>query len=271
MGKTKFFPDIPIDTFKNFVRLQDPYEHARDKERRQQNEPFTQPLYIGTPVYDLHPDEPTFHKTSSKEFLAEATKSYEIVKLDRSAQIIAAEATQMQPIPGSLRSSEERRSFNENKTPHWETLLRRQRMDRVKRSDAKNPLVPRCINWTEEDVLHWLNSIGMGKYEETFIYNGIDGIRLCILETNRLGQMGIHDWDDLKVLAAAIRNETKRPVCPVPHTRNVARKPLEDIDSYLEFKNVRGDRSDFTSFKKFTNDHENVIWNTQEKTLQYPG
>nr|XP_025046348.1 sterile alpha motif domain-containing protein 15 isoform X2 [Pelodiscus sinensis] len=59
--------------------------------------------------------------------------------------------------------------------------------------------VPACLAWSALEVAEWVRQLGFPQYEECFTTNGITGRKLIHVNCSNLPQMGITDFDHMKV------------------------------------------------------------------------
>lgn len=161
----KFEPDIDIRTFKNFVLLEDPYENAKNIAKHLAEEPFNKEIYVGGQSLEGNPDVPAVPQVSSQNFLLESTKSYFVVKVDTRVCRLTEDVPVVPVAHAQRTSTDDRDRGLLEKLGHWEVKIHQERIDKAKKSDAKNPLVPPCLYWDNEQVLSWLTSVGLDRYQ----------------------------------------------------------------------------------------------------------
>ena len=64
-----------------------------------------------------------------------------------------------------------------------------------------------------DDIRHWLEELGLGKYGEVFVENGIDADVVPDLDKDDLQQFGVNLGDSKRLLRAIVRlgNEEVAP------------------------------------------------------------
>ena len=168
--------DIDIIVFKDFVRLEDPYEYARYFAKQDILEPFKQQIYVGR-INPYYADVPVDPKPSTDICLAQAKTPYELLKLDVRARKFSSrseESTQNDhgsrtSLPQSTPAKEVKshmqvRSLLDNHGK-WNAYIYQYNREKALKSDAANPLVPKCLAWSVENVIAWVRDIGLEKYE----------------------------------------------------------------------------------------------------------
>ena len=63
-------------------------------------------------------------------------------------------------------------------------------------------------SWNSNEVIEWLNSIGLSRYSSNFEANGISGYDLCYLTNEDFKNLGISNPHDKNVLVRYIRLKT---------------------------------------------------------------
>ncbi|OQV18397.1 hypothetical protein BV898_07600 [Hypsibius exemplaris] len=267
--------DIDINVFKEFARLEDPYECARYEAKLNILEPFKKQVYVGR-IDPQNADHPIGPKASTDICLRQAEAPYELLRLESptmrkmSEPELAKEQQNLsQPLKPVMSTMRARSVMDTH--GKWDAYTYQYKRNKALKSDGENSLVPECLHWTVKEATAWLIEIGMGKYEETFLANEVDGSRLCNLNMNRMVKMGVQDWDDLKLISKELKVLTKRPSKSWFYSRETSRLPMDEIDLYLEFKHVHGEHSETTSFAQFLEENIDTLWSYPEKTLRYPG
>lgn len=69
--------------------------------------------------------------------------------------------------------------------------------------------LPLQFNWSNDDVLRWIESLGFPQYRETFQVNFINGKKLLLVDASALVKMNIKDFDHIKTITKSIREMYK--------------------------------------------------------------
>jgi len=92
---------------------------------------------------------------------------------------------------------------------------------------------PECLDWNVDDVVKFIKTLGFPQfYEEGFRKNGIDGNKLYLCNSNRLVDMGIRDWKDVRIITKAIRSLLK---IGYPKEETPLKEPRNSVQSLHEF------------------------------------
>jgi len=65
--------------------------------------------------------------------------------------------------------------------------------------------LPKQFKWTTDDVLDWIDSLGLPQYKESFRMNFIDGKKLIRIDASALIKMNIKSFDHIKMITGSIR------------------------------------------------------------------
>jgi len=65
--------------------------------------------------------------------------------------------------------------------------------------------LPPQFNWTNDDVVDWIRSLGFPQYEKTFRTNLINGRTLLLVDASALVKMNIKDFEHIKKITQSIR------------------------------------------------------------------
>ncbi len=63
-------------------------------------------------------------------------------------------------------------------------------------------------SWNSNEVIEWLNSIGLSRYSSNFEANSISGYDLCYLTNDDFRSLGIQNIHDKNILIKHIRTKT---------------------------------------------------------------
>ncbi|XP_054988525.1 sterile alpha motif domain-containing protein 15 isoform X1 [Sorex araneus] len=142
---------------------------------------------------------------------------------------------------GSLQSEESEESFRESSvgSPKSEEL----------KSEESSELPAEVLEWSPENVAAWISQLGFPQYKECFTTNFISGRKLIHVNCSNLPQMGITDFEDMKVISRHVREllGIEEPVF-----RRSIRFPYRDnVGLFLEQKAHSGEHSDSLTFSEF--------------------
>ncbi|XP_053457117.1 sterile alpha motif domain-containing protein 15 [Nycticebus coucang] len=105
------------------------------------------------------------------------------------------------------------------------------------------------LDWDPEKVAEWISQLGFPQYKECFIANFISGRKLIHVNCSNLPQIGITDFEDMKVISRHARELLgieeplfKRSIC-LPYRDN--------IGLFLEQKGHTGIKSDSLTLPEF--------------------
>ncbi|XP_023367349.1 sterile alpha motif domain-containing protein 15 [Otolemur garnettii] len=105
------------------------------------------------------------------------------------------------------------------------------------------------LDWDPEKVAEWISQLGFPQYKECFIANFINGRKLIHVNCSNLPQIGITDFEDMKVISQHTRELLgieeplfKRSIC-LPYRDN--------IGLFLEQKGHSGINSDSLTLPEF--------------------
>ncbi|ELU06905.1 hypothetical protein CAPTEDRAFT_229271 [Capitella teleta] len=124
--------------------------------------------------------------------------------------------------------------------------------------DMKDPRVPRCLNWSCEDVANFVEELGFGFYRDCFICNAISGRRLILMEASSLPSIGITDFEHIKTITKGFREQmlTDAPFW----NRSISLAPREALGMYLEKKCMTGERSNDLTYEAFLRNIDEYKW-----------
>lgn len=155
--------DINITVFKEFARLEDPYECARYAAKLDSWEPFKKQVYVGR-IDQLKAGTPVAAKPSTDICLREATAPYELLKTETISAGPDRESLNAQTERHLSQSYVRVRSVLDNRGK-WDAYMFQYNREKALKSDAAEARIPRCLSWSVEEASRWLLDIGMGKYE----------------------------------------------------------------------------------------------------------
>jgi len=65
--------------------------------------------------------------------------------------------------------------------------------------------LPKCLNWSTEDVMQWISDLGFPHYRNCLKENFINGRKLIFLNASNLPKMGIHNFEDILTITSSVR------------------------------------------------------------------
>ncbi|KAL5017043.1 hypothetical protein ScPMuIL_006632 [Solemya velum] len=115
--------------------------------------------------------------------------------------------------------------------------------------DLKDERVPPCLFWTSDQVADWIAELGFPCYKACFETNLIDGQKLICIDASQLPNIGVRDFEHIKIIAKAIRDllTLEEP----DWSRSISLEPFSEIGLYLEMKTQRGKKIDALNYKMF--------------------
>merc|ERR550519_50516 len=120
---------------------------------------------------------------------------------------------------------------------------------------------PSAFFWGVKEVENWIESIGFPQYKQSFSKNFITGKKLVLIDASRLSQIGIKDFEHIKIIAAHIRMILN--LIEVRSTRCISKPKSEFNQEYLIRKSKSGPFSDRCTINKVIKDHQHDgIWST---------
>ncbi|XP_029808650.1 sterile alpha motif domain-containing protein 15 isoform X1 [Suricata suricatta] len=105
------------------------------------------------------------------------------------------------------------------------------------------------LKWSPEKVAEWISKLGFPQYKECFTTNFISGRKLIHVNCSNLPQMGITDFEDMKVISRHTREllGTEEPL----FRRTIALPYRDNIGLFLEQKGHTGVKSDSLTLSEF--------------------
>nr|XP_019588984.1 PREDICTED: sterile alpha motif domain-containing protein 15 isoform X1 [Rhinolophus sinicus] len=105
------------------------------------------------------------------------------------------------------------------------------------------------LKWSPEKVAEWISELGFPQYKECFTTNFISGRKLIHVNCSNLPQMGITDFEDMKVIS---RHTRELLGIEEPLFRRTISLPYRDnIGLFLERKGHTGVKSDSLTLSEF--------------------
>ncbi|XP_041613715.1 sterile alpha motif domain-containing protein 15 [Vulpes lagopus] len=105
------------------------------------------------------------------------------------------------------------------------------------------------LKWSPEKVAEWISELGFPQYKECFTTNFICGRKLIHVNCSNLPQMGITDFEDMKVISRHTRAllGIEEPL----FRRSITLPYRDNIGLFLEQKGHTGVKSDSLTFSEF--------------------
>ncbi|XP_020841836.1 sterile alpha motif domain-containing protein 15 [Phascolarctos cinereus] len=108
---------------------------------------------------------------------------------------------------------------------------------------------PFYLTWSPEDVAQWISQLGFPQYKECFTANFISGRKLIHVNCSNLPQMGITDFEDMKVISHHTREllGIEEPL----FSRSISLPYRDNMGLFLERKGHSGVKSDALTLSQF--------------------
>ncbi|KAM5273591.1 sterile alpha motif domain-containing protein 15 [Ctenodactylus gundi] len=105
------------------------------------------------------------------------------------------------------------------------------------------------LKWCPKKVAEWISQLGFPQYEECFTTNFINGQKLIHVNCSNLPQMGITDFEDMKVISRHTREllGIEEPL----FSRSIRLPYRDNIGLFLEQKSRSGVKSDSLTLPEF--------------------
>ncbi|XP_052775199.1 sterile alpha motif domain-containing protein 15-like [Mya arenaria] len=124
--------------------------------------------------------------------------------------------------------------------------------------DLKDERVPQCLYWNVDQVADWIEDLGFPYYRSCIAENMIDGRKLIHLEASHLPNIGITDFEHIKIVAKSVRDLL---ILEEPNwNRSISLPPRSDIGMYLEKKSGTGKEWDGVTYTKYLIDNKDPKW-----------
>ncbi|XP_067848232.1 sterile alpha motif domain-containing protein 15-like [Heptranchias perlo] len=109
--------------------------------------------------------------------------------------------------------------------------------------------VPRSQAWKERDVANWIEKLGFPQYKDCFTSNKITGRKLIFVNCSTLPNMGITDFEHMKVISREIRKllDVEESVW----CRSIFLPHRGPMGLFLERKALTGQRADALTLEEF--------------------
>ncbi|XP_074091739.1 sterile alpha motif domain-containing protein 15 isoform X1 [Macrotis lagotis] len=122
--------------------------------------------------------------------------------------------------------------------------------EEAKKAEIEKP--PFYLSWSPEDVAEWFGQLGFPQYKECFTENFINGRKLIHVNCSNLPQMGITDFEDMKVISHHTREllGIEEPL----FTRSISLPYRDNMGLFLERKAHTGVKSDALTLSQFVTD-----------------
>lgn len=112
-----------------------------------------------------------------------------------------------------------------------------------------NEGVPTCLQWSVEDVAEWIISLGFPQYKDCFVDNVINGRKLITIDASTLPNIGITDFEHMKIIAKKIRHITylEEP----DWNRSIGLQHRERLGLFLEKRTHTGCEGDGVTYNDY--------------------
>jgi hypothetical protein len=98
--------------------------------------------------------------------------------------------------------------------------------------------LPSQIDWSIDDVLFWIYSLGFPQYRETFKTNLIDGRKLIKIDASAVSRMNIRDFEHIKIITRSIREMYEIEM--ETHARSISLLPQNPETLFKLYKVLTG-------------------------------
>ncbi|XP_074145997.1 sterile alpha motif domain-containing protein 15 isoform X1 [Sminthopsis crassicaudata] len=124
---------------------------------------------------------------------------------------------------------------------------------------------PFYFTWTPEDVAEWISQLGFPQYKECFTTNFINGRKLIHVNCSNLPQMGITDFEDMKVISRHTREllGIEEPL----FSRSISLPYRDNMGLFLERKARTGKKADALTLSQFIKDAKLEDYVPEEKKV----
>ncbi|XP_015349840.1 sterile alpha motif domain-containing protein 15 isoform X1 [Marmota marmota marmota] len=144
-----------------------------------------------------------------------------------------------------------RKAFSEKKiTDSGQELKETAPKDKTSQPKEKETALQfEYLKWSPENVAEWISQLGFPQYKECFTTNFISGRKLIHVNCSNLPQMGITDFEDMKVISQHTREllGIEEPL----FSRSIRLPHRDNIGLFLEQKGHTGVKSDSLTFSEF--------------------
>uniref|UniRef100_UPI00398F83F5 sterile alpha motif domain-containing protein 15-like n=1 Tax=Pristiophorus japonicus TaxID=55135 RepID=UPI00398F83F5 len=128
-------------------------------------------------------------------------------------------------------------------------------------------VVSSSTNWTQSEVASWIRMLGFPQYKDCFLSNGITGKKLIFINCSTLPNLGITDFEHMKVISHAIQKllDIKEPLS----SRSIALPRRDPMGLFLERKAPSGQRANALTLEEFLKEvDDNPSGNCEESYLR---
>ncbi|XP_006864850.1 PREDICTED: sterile alpha motif domain-containing protein 15 [Chrysochloris asiatica] len=105
------------------------------------------------------------------------------------------------------------------------------------------------LKWSPKDVAEWISQLGFPQYKGCFTTNFISGQKLIYVNCSNLPQMGITDFEDMKIISRHTREllGIEEPL----FKRSITLPYRDNIGLFLEQKSHTGEKSNSLTLSQF--------------------
>jgi len=109
--------------------------------------------------------------------------------------------------------------------------------------------LPKCLNWSTEDVMQWISDLGFPHYRNCLKENFINGRKLIFLNASNLPKMGIHNFEDILAITQSVR--TLLQMDPPRWDVSLADERVKPQTRFIEQKSRSGRKIDGFTVEMF--------------------
>ncbi|XP_053545231.1 sterile alpha motif domain-containing protein 15 [Bombina bombina] len=106
-----------------------------------------------------------------------------------------------------------------------------------------------CLRWSCRDVGLWIRRRGFPQYEECFTENCINGRKLIHINCSTLPQMGVTDFEHMKIISQLIRDLLD--ISEPQWSRSISLPHRDNMGLFLEQKSRTGAVCDSLTYNQF--------------------
>lgn len=141
-----------------------------------------------------------------------------------------------------------RESFSEKKVVDTSPKLEK-RVGKETQPKKSSELQFEYLKWEPENVAEWISQLGFPQYKECFTTNFISGRKLIHVNCSNLPQIGITNFEDMKVISWHTRDllRIEEPL----FSRSISLPYRDTIGLFLEQKGHTGVKSDSLMLSEF--------------------
>ncbi|XP_005986596.1 sterile alpha motif domain-containing protein 15 [Latimeria chalumnae] len=108
---------------------------------------------------------------------------------------------------------------------------------------------PHYLTWSIETVAEWIKNLGFPQYMACFTENKINGRKLIYVNGSHLPQLGITDFEHIKIISSEVRELLG--IEKIPWNRSISLRHRDNLGLYLEEKGWTGEKADALTYQEF--------------------